>query len=240
MGQTLADYEDAAERLRVAVAATDVRIQGHGVNEVVITLTVGDGLTRATTFDRPAPLPATLDRVRMGRLEDDEPWFLPIGPHTLVAGCSGSGKGSLFWSYAFGLAPAVRNRLVQLHGIDLKGGMEILMGEQLFTTHATTAAEAVAVLEQLVAWMQDRTRRYAGRVRSHAPSVGEPLHVVMIDELAALTAYCPDRDLQRRAERAINLLCSQGRAPGFVVFGGHRFRLGDEEQHDLLMRRPVT
>ena len=42
--------------------------------------------------------------------------------------------------------------------------------------------------------------------------------MVMIDELAALTAYCPERDLQRRAEMAINLLCSQGRAPGFVVF----------------------
>ena len=42
--------------------------------------------------------------------------------------------------------------------------------------------------------------------------------MVMIDELAAMTAYCPERDLQRRAEMAINLLCSQGRAPGFVVF----------------------
>jgi S-DNA-T family DNA segregation ATPase FtsK/SpoIIIE len=41
---------------------------------------------------------------------------------------------------------------------------------------------------------------------------------MMIDELAALTAYCPERELQRRAELAINLLCSQGRAPGFVVF----------------------
>jgi S-DNA-T family DNA segregation ATPase FtsK/SpoIIIE len=40
----------------------------------------------------------------------------------------------------------------------------------------------------------------------------------MVDELAALTAYCTDRDLQRRAERAINLLCSQGRASGFMVF----------------------
>ena len=46
----------------------------------------------------------------------------------------------------------------------------------------------------------------------------DPLHVVMIDELAALTAYCPNRELQRRAENAINLLCSQGRAPGFMVF----------------------
>ena len=42
--------------------------------------------------------------------------------------------------------------------------------------------------------------------------------MVMIDELAALTAYCAERELQRRAEMALNLLCSQGRAPGFVVF----------------------
>ena len=29
------------------------------------------------------------------------------------------------------------------------------------------------------------------------------------------------------------------RRQGFEVFGGHAFRLGAEEQHDLLMRRPV-
>src|SRR3954464_5212963 len=66
--------------------------------------------------------------------------------------------------------------------------------------------------------MRARTAEYAGRVRSHVATIEEPLHVVMVDELAALTAYNPERDLQRRAEMAINLLCSQGRAPGFVVF----------------------
>ena len=121
-------------------------------------------------------------------------------------------------AFVFGLAPAVRDGRLQLHGVDLKGGMEILMGEDLFTTVSTTPAEAVQVLEQLVEWMRQRTKAYAGRVRSHAVSVEEPLHVVMIDELAALTAYCSNRDLQRRAENAINLLCSQGRAPGFMVF----------------------
>jgi ribosomal protein S18 acetylase RimI-like enzyme len=30
------------------------------------------------------------------------------------------------------------------------------------------------------------------------------------------------------------------RSQGFEVFGAHTFRLGDEEQRDLLMRRPVT
>jgi S-DNA-T family DNA segregation ATPase FtsK/SpoIIIE len=96
--------------------------------------------------------------------------------------------------------------------------MEILMGRQLFSTCATTVGEAVQVLEDLVERMQARTRQYAGRVRTHTATTTSPLHVVLIDELAALTAYCSDRDLQRRAELAISLLCSQGRAPGFVVF----------------------
>jgi S-DNA-T family DNA segregation ATPase FtsK/SpoIIIE len=154
----------------------------------------------------------------MGGCEDGSEWWLPVGPHTLVAGCSGAGKGSVFWSFLFGLAPAVKAGLVRVHGVDLKGGMEILMGERLFTMRATTPAQAVQLLETLVVDMQERTHRYAGHIRSHLATVAEPLEVVMIDELAALTAYCPERDLQRRGELAINLLCSQGRAPGFVVF----------------------
>jgi S-DNA-T family DNA segregation ATPase FtsK/SpoIIIE len=216
MGQTLAEFEDASARLRTAVGASHLRVEPSGTRDVQLTFTIGDGLSRPFDFH-----PSGCDdvrRVRMGLLDDGSPWYLPVGPHTLVAGCSGSGKGSLFWSFAFGLGPAVRDGRVQLHGIDLKGGMEVLMGKGLFTTYATSAAEAVVVLEQLVRWMQDRTRNYAGRVRSHDTTRDEPLHVVMIDELAALTAYCPHRDLQRRAEMAINLLCSQGRAPGFVVF----------------------
>jgi ribosomal protein S18 acetylase RimI-like enzyme len=37
-------------------------------------------------------------------------------------------------------------------------------------------------------------------------------------------------------EKAIGFYRSQG----FEVFGAHTFRLGGEEQRDLLMRRPVT
>lgn len=222
LGQTVDDFERAAEKVRVGVGASRLRVDPHGVNAVALRFTIGDELR--------APFPATvpdaehtehsgsLDAVTVGRREDAAPWRLPVGPHTLVAGCSGAGKGSVFWSFVFALAPAVAKGRVRLHGIDLKGGIEIAMGERLFSTAATDAAEAVAVLEMLVGWMQQRTKAYAGRVRSHVATLGEPLHVVMIDELAALTAYCPERDLQRRAEGAINLLCSQGRAPGFVVF----------------------
>jgi S-DNA-T family DNA segregation ATPase FtsK/SpoIIIE len=218
-GQTFDDVEKAGERLRAAVGAGRVRVDPVGANQVLVTFTIGDLLATAFTARQPSGGSAvSLDRVWMGACEDGADWWLPVGPHTLVAGCSGAGKGSVFWSFLFGLAPAVRAGLVRLHGVDLKGGMEILMGERLFTMRATTAAEAVLLLETLVVEMQARTHRYAGHVRSHRATVAEPLQVVMIDELAALTAYCPERDLQRRGELAINLLCSQGRAPGFVVF----------------------
>ena len=219
IGQTVDDYERAGEALRTAVGATQVRVEPCGANELVLTFTIGDLLS--VPFPAVYPVgedPVDVREVVMGRCEDGGDWRLPVGPQTLVAGCSGAGKGSVFWSFAFGLAPAVAAGRVQLHGIDLKGGMEVLMGEALFTMRATSAAEAVVVLETLVSSMRERTARYAGRVRSHEPTPTDPLHVVMIDELAALTAYCPERDLQRRAEMAINLLCSQGRAPGFMVF----------------------
>lgn len=42
--------------------------------------------------------------------------------------------------------------------------------------------------------------------------------MVLIDELAALTAYETDREMLRRANAAIATLASQGRAVGFILF----------------------
>jgi S-DNA-T family DNA segregation ATPase FtsK/SpoIIIE len=221
-GQTFDDVAGAAERLRTAFGASGVRVDPDGPVNARMTFTRGDVLappfTAVTPPAKATATPSELSSVVMGRAEDGQAWRLPLGPHTLTVGCSGSGKGSVFWCFAFGLAPAVQTGLVRLYGIDLKGGMEVLLGADLFSMRATNAAEAVVVLEQLVLRMQTRTALLAGRARTHAATVAEPLHVIMIDELAALTAYCPERDLRMRAEMAINLLCSQGRAPGFIVF----------------------
>lgn len=217
IGQTVGSFLSASEGLRVAFGAAGLRVDADGANRVALTFTIADDLAVPFLACMPRAT-ADLAQVSMGRSESGAPWMLPVGPHTLVAGMSGSGKGSIFWSFALGLAGGVRAGVVQLHGVDLKGGMEVLIGEKLFSTRATDAAEAVALLERVVALMRARTRKYAGSIRTHTPSASEPLHIVMIDELAALTAYCPERELQRRAEMAINLLCSQGRAPGFMVF----------------------
>lgn len=217
LGQTLEHFAAASEAMRTAVQASRLRLEAHGTSDVLLIFTVGENLR--AVFPSAVPVEVqSLDHVILGRQEDGRPWRLALGPHTLVAGSSGAGKGSVFWSFALALAPAVRTGSVHLHGIDLKAGMEVLMGRELFTSVATDAVEAVALLEDLVADMQERARQYAGTQRSHSATPENPLHIVMIDELAALTAYNNERELQRRAETAINLLCSQGRAPGFMVF----------------------
>ncbi|BCJ29621.1 hypothetical protein [Actinocatenispora sera] len=45
-----------------------------------------------------------------------------------------------------------------------------------------------------------------------------PLHLVIVDELATLTAYAP-MDVRRRAEYALGRLLTKGAAVGWVVLG---------------------
>ena len=64
-------------------------------------------------------------------------WRLPVlGQHILVAGATGSGKGSVLWSIIAGLAPGVRAGSVRLLVVDPKGGMEFGRGQKLFTGFA--------------------------------------------------------------------------------------------------------
>ena len=226
VGQTIDDYEAAADRLRVSLDANRVRVIANAsLTGCQLVWSFGDPLARR--FDAIIPVPSlavsemsavSLDVVTLGRTEDGGVWRLPIGISTLVAGSSGSGKASLIWGLVFGLAPHLRTGLVQVHGVDLKGGMEFAMGRALFTRYAQQADAAVVMLEDAAAAMQARAGRLAGVVRQHTPSLAEPLVVVLVDELAALIAYLPDRDLTKRAEAALSLLLSQGRAVGFFVF----------------------
>lgn len=224
VGQTVDEFATAQERLRVALEAARVRViatkQATGC-EVVWSFTD----TLATAFEqtpppaRPSNLePFDLDRVALGRAEDGSTWWLNVRVSTLVGGSTGAGKGSVMWGLRLGLAPAIHAGTVRVHGVDLKGGMELALGGPLFTSWATTPADAVALLEDAVVDCQARARSLAGRARTHTPTSAEPLVLIVIDELASLLAYLPERDLLRRAEQALGVLLSTGRAPGFYVF----------------------
>jgi S-DNA-T family DNA segregation ATPase FtsK/SpoIIIE len=67
--------------------------------------------------------------------------------------------------------------------------------------------------------MRRRASELRGVTRLHRPTVAEPLIVVVVDEIASLTAYVADWELKRRLATSLPLMLSQGRAPGVVVLG---------------------
>jgi S-DNA-T family DNA segregation ATPase FtsK/SpoIIIE len=69
-------------------------------------------------------------------------------------------------------------------------------------------------LEELVREMDARCS--AMTTRTHLPSLAEPVRLVVIDELATLTALA-DTKARRRVEDALGHLLSRGRAAGFEV-----------------------
>lgn len=220
-GQTVEELNAGVPRLASSLKARTFRTRpdtGRSAGyRTVIELVMADCLTTPSTGTPTAPGTAAYDEVTLGRTQSGAPWQLVVrGRHTLVAGCSGAGKGSVMWGLCCGLAPAVSRDLVRLWGIDLKRGVELEMGAGLFTVRAYDADAALRALRALLRVIDERGRRMAGRTRLHEPTPGDPLHVLVIDELAALTAYA-DVMIRREAERLLSEILTQGRALGVVV-----------------------
>ncbi len=57
----------------------------------------------------------------------------------------------------------------------------------------------------------------AGETRSHTPCTADPLVVLLIDELAVLTAYMTDGALKKQVAASLSRILSKGRAVGIVV-----------------------
>jgi S-DNA-T family DNA segregation ATPase FtsK/SpoIIIE len=181
-------------------------------------------LVRADTLADPIPaLPiggeVDLAGLPVGRCEDGSPWRLRLAAtHVLIAGVTGSGKGSVIWSLIRALLPAIAAGWVQVWALDPKR-MELSFGRALFHRYACQATAMVELLEAAVTEMHERAGQFGGRTRTFTPSVEFPFVVVLVDELAFLTAYQPERDLRKRAEAAIATLTSQGRSAGVCVVG---------------------
>lgn len=173
----------------------------------------------------PSPSLPICERCRSGCGRTATPLAIGLlGRHTLVAGVTGAGKGSVLQSILRAIAPLIRAGTLALYGIDPKGGMDLAAAgaEALYVRLVRDDPdEQAALLEHLVAEMQARARRFAGVTRLHTPTTDDPLIVLVIDELAALTSYRPrtkeGRELYGRIDMAINLLLSQGRAVGVIV-----------------------
>jgi len=218
VGQHAADWARRLDALAHGFGARSCQVREVRRRPGYIDLIVGrrDPLA-AVVPALPVPDACDLGAVPIGRREDGEPWTVRLrGSHTFIAGVTGAGKGSVLWSLIRSLGPRVRDGLVRLWVLDPKGGMELAAGAPLFERFAyDTPGDLAAVLEDAVAVMDARATRLRSVTRLHEPSLDEPL-IVVVDELASLTAYA-ERDDRRRINAALPLLISKGRAVGVVV-----------------------
>src|SRR6266542_4969793 len=218
-GQIPDDFAAVSERLAHTFGAQSCRVApGRRPDLVTVTLLRTDPLAATVP---PLAVPAALDftALPLGRREDGKTYVLRLfGTQVLVVGATNAGKGSVIWSLLRALATGIRDGVVQVWAFDPKGGMELTVGLPLFTRFACDDFEAMAdMLDEAAAVMRRRTARLRGIVRQHEPSIDEPLIVIIIDELAALTAYLTDRKLKDRIKATLGILLTQGRAVGVHV-----------------------
>jgi DNA segregation ATPase FtsK/SpoIIIE, S-DNA-T family len=218
-GQCVADFAGRADNLAHGFGAMLCRVRSARSGAVVLEFVRRDALA-APTPALPIPDCADLKALPVGRREDGLPWLVRLhGTHVLIAGATGAGKASLLWGLVRAMFPLMRSGLVRVLAADPKL-MELAYGRVIFDTYGGYAADPasiVAMLEAAVADMQARAAVFAGVQRDHTPTREHPFTVVLVDEVAFLTAYQPDRKLRERVMNALATLTTQGRAVGYAV-----------------------
>jgi DNA segregation ATPase FtsK/SpoIIIE, S-DNA-T family len=218
-GQSATDFAARADNLAHGFGAMLCRIRSASPGALVLEFVRRDALAAII----PAlALPARVDlrALPVGRREDGMIWVIRVhGTHVLIAGATGAGKASLLWSIVRALLPAMVAGLVRVWAADPKL-MELAYGRAIFDRYGRYAAtpEAIAaMLEDAVAQMQARAVIFAGRHREHTPTTEHPFIVILVDEVAFLTAYLSDRAIRDRIKAALATLTTQGRAVGYSV-----------------------
>ena len=217
-GQTIDDWSRNADAFAQTFGARSVQVRSS--RPAVVELMVIHADTLGAVIPVPPPVEVIdLTRVPVGTTELAQPWCVGVeGHHVLIAGATGAGKGSVVWSIIAGIAPAVRNGLVELWVIDPKGGMELGRGSALFAHFSFDAGErSLSLLRDAAKILAERAGRMRGISRQHVPTPADPLILIVIDELASLTAYQTDRKLRTETEQVLSVILSQGRAVGVSV-----------------------
>jgi DNA segregation ATPase FtsK/SpoIIIE, S-DNA-T family len=214
-GQDLQSWTDRTPALAEALQAHRVAVTRRRPG--VLTLVVERRMPFPHTLDA-ALIPDTAAEVDLARLDvgDTEygtPFLLNLrGRRLLVVGASGAGKSSLLWNPLRAAGPMIHDRLLRLWVIDLKGGTETDRGEPLFHRWATCMDDAVELLGEFRDSMLARQQQMREQhVRRCEITPWMPYELLIIDELAMLTAY-GDRGSVREALRLLAEVLTQGRA----------------------------
>ncbi|MFI6919960.1 FtsK/SpoIIIE domain-containing protein [Nonomuraea spiralis] len=216
-GQAVKDWSDRIDNLAHGFGTTSCRVALVKGGRLVLTFPRSDPLA-APMPALPIPEEPSVGPVEIGKQEDGRPLRLKVhGTHVLIAGATGAGKGSFLWDTVRGLLPAMRAGLAEVWALDPKL-MELSFGRELFQgRYAADPSDCADLLDEAVSVMQKRASRFAGLQRSHIPTVEDPFVLVLVDEVAFLTAYQPDKHLRQRISAALATLATQGRSVGVGV-----------------------
>ncbi|GAA2402617.1 FtsK/SpoIIIE domain-containing protein [Nonomuraea africana] len=215
-GQAVKDWTDRLDNLAQGFGATSCRVALIRGGRLLLTFPRCDPLADPIPA-LPIPGEPTVGPVEIGKQEDGKPLRLKVlGTHILIAGATGAGKGSFLWDTIRGLLPAMRAGLAEIWALDPKL-MELSFGQELFTRYAAHPGDCADLLEDAVDVMQKRAARFAGQQRNHTPTTEDPFVLVLVDEVAFLTAYQPDKQLRQRISAALATLATQGRSVGVGV-----------------------
>jgi DNA segregation ATPase FtsK/SpoIIIE, S-DNA-T family len=218
-GQSPADFAARVDNLAHGFAAFLCRVRTSRPGWLVLELVRRDALA-AIIPAFPSPVTPDLQALPVGRREDGSLWSVRLhGTHLLVAGSTGAGKASILWGLIRATLSLMRAGLVRVLAADPKL-MELAYGRAIFDTYGRYESDPhaiAAMLERAVTDMQHRAALLAGKQRDHTPTAEHPFVVILVDEVAFLTAYHPDKNLRERVKGALATLTTQGRAVGYCV-----------------------
>ena len=245
VGQEVADFAQAAEKLRHAFGGERIAVKEVKPRGVEVAIMRRDPFL--TEVVGAAAMPATTEEIdftalRVGLTEHLQPFTLSVvGGHLGVSGTSGSGKAGVEWNILRALAPAIADGWVRPVFIDPKG-RELRQGRALLVDqdadYASTEDKVLELLQRLATELEEVNERdgEAGE-RDFEPSAERPLVLICIDELAPLLAYWT-RSKRDKIEAALGILLTQGRAAGYIVVGCIQEPTKDVfKQRDLFQRK---
>jgi S-DNA-T family DNA segregation ATPase FtsK/SpoIIIE len=240
--ETVEDWQRQAHLIARALKVHTVRVRPYKHDQVELTAYRTDPLAQPIPplcdWDanpcKPGKDPVSyLQAIPVGIREDGQTFTLPLnGKHILIGGETGSGKGSYLWAIITAIAPLIHDGHLRLWVIDPKGGTETALGRPLFhewtygnPTHpdAPWQTDIADLLDDAVLGLQQRQAAMrqpadgTDPVRLHTPTRDEPALVIVIDELASLTAYIDDPALRRRINNSLSYLLSQARAGAITL-----------------------
>lgn len=239
-GQSLRLWQDRQEELAAALNVETLGITRIKPQVLVLTLVHGNPFDRAVPATEIPETPEDVDlgKLVLGETEYGDDWTEALlGQHWLISGATGSGKSGLMWNPLRAIGPSIRDGLVKVWMVDPKSGMETGQARPLFhryadhvdddtdswddegddnvdTSRGESAVELVTAFRDEMKATQEALRAQGQRKVTISPEM--PLQVLMVDEMAMITAL-GGSGATRKLTKLLAEIMTQGRAAGFSV-----------------------